>query len=147
MDHSNVTDSGKFDNPTFADWQRQASILGLRQRGLELVGPCPSCGGKDRFSVALKGNRTVFNCRQCQGFVDILKAAGLAGEPRRINGTKHRPPPDMVHVYHDPKGEPYHRVYRRAAARTRTCGSKPVSRAGSTPTRSSTCPTWAKALS
>ena len=115
MDHSNVTDSGKFDNPTFADWQGAATILGLRQRGLELVGPCPSCGGKDRFSVALKGNRTVFNCRQCQAFVEILKAAGFAGEPRRMNGTKHRAPPDMTHVYRDPKGEPYHRVYRRGS--------------------------------
>ena len=104
---------GTFVAPSFADWEDHAPALGLKRQGRELVGPCPACGGTDRFSVTVKGARTVFNCRQCQGFVDILKAAGLAGEPRRMNGTKHRPSPDMVHVYHNPKGEPYHRVYRR----------------------------------
>jgi len=37
--------------------------LRLRQHGRELVGPCPRCGGRDRFAVnAAKG---VWNCRGC----------------------------------------------------------------------------------
>lgn len=38
-------------------------IEGLRRDGREHVGPCPVCGGKDRFSIA--PDRGVFNCRIC----------------------------------------------------------------------------------
>jgi len=48
------------------DVAHQLEILGpLRRHGVELVGPCPSCGGRDRFS--LNTNRQVFNCRHCGG--------------------------------------------------------------------------------
>lgn len=40
-------------------------IEGLRPAGREQVGPCPVCGGHDRFSIA--PDRGVFNCRQCGG--------------------------------------------------------------------------------
>ena len=111
---------GAFVAPTFADWQDRAAALGLKRQGRELVGPCPSCGtGTDRFSVADKDGRAVFNCRQCNGFLDILKAAGFADDrpdpASRMKGARHRAPSDMTHVYRDPKGEPYHRVYRRGS--------------------------------
>ena len=101
---------------TFADWQSRAADLGLKRNGKGLVGPCPSCGGEDRFSVADKDGRAVFNCRQCKGFADILKAVGFADDhpPPKANGTVRRVP-DKTHVYHDPKGEPYHRVHRRGS--------------------------------
>jgi CHC2 zinc finger len=46
-----------------------ASVLGahrskLRRTGAELVGPCPKCGGEDRFAIHLQKN--VFNCRRCE---------------------------------------------------------------------------------
>lgn len=36
----------------------------LRRSGVERIGPCPKCGGTDRFSVNVKDN--VWNCRQCK---------------------------------------------------------------------------------
>ncbi|MEM6477827.1 MAG: hypothetical protein AAF647_02150 [Pseudomonadota bacterium] len=38
-------------------------IAGLRRTGGELVGPCPCCGGRDRFAINLKTH--LFQCRQC----------------------------------------------------------------------------------
>jgi len=36
----------------------------LRRAGVnEFVGPCPTCGGRDRFSINIK--KRLFNCRQC----------------------------------------------------------------------------------
>ena len=115
----NVGDAGLPVAPTYDDWQARAGALALKRSGRELVGPCPSCGGTDRFSVADKDGRAVFNCRQCNGFRDILKAAGFADDrpdpAPRVNGARHRAPSDMTHVYRDPKGEPYHRVFRRGS--------------------------------
>jgi hypothetical protein len=42
----------------------------LRRTGKELVGPCPRCGGEDRFSINLK--KQVFNCRGCQTGGDVI---------------------------------------------------------------------------
>ncbi len=38
-------------------------ISGLKRTGHELVGPCPQCGGTDRFGVNLR--KGVFQCRIC----------------------------------------------------------------------------------
>lgn len=40
-------------------------IPDLKRAGRELVGPCPVCGGRDRFSISPP--RNVFNCRNCGG--------------------------------------------------------------------------------
>jgi phage/plasmid primase-like uncharacterized protein len=42
----------------------------LRRQGRELVGPCPRCGGRDRFGVNIK--KRVWNCRGCQKGGDVL---------------------------------------------------------------------------
>ena len=95
--------------PSFSDWQAHAPALTLRRQGRELVGPCPSCGGIDRFAVKpVEGGAAVIHCRQCKGFVDILRAAGLA-EDRPTNGAA----PVMVYEYRDPSGNLYHRVSRQ----------------------------------
>ncbi len=49
------------------------------------------------------------HCRQCKGFVDILRAAGFA-EDRPTNGAA---PPTTTYTYCDPSGAEYHRVYRQ----------------------------------
>jgi AAA domain/Zinc-binding domain of primase-helicase len=36
----------------------------LRRSGAERIGPCPKCGGRDRFSINIKHG--VWNCRQCK---------------------------------------------------------------------------------
>ncbi|WP_299558690.1 hypothetical protein [uncultured Sulfitobacter sp.] len=38
-------------------------IAGLIAQGAEMVGPCPLCGGKDRFAINLRSN--LFQCRKC----------------------------------------------------------------------------------
>lgn len=48
-------------------------ISGLKRAGRELTGPCPQCGGRDRFSV--NTSKRVFNCRRCGatgGNVDLV---------------------------------------------------------------------------
>lgn len=45
-------------------------IAGLARAGGEFVGPCPVCGGKDRFSI--NPARGVFNCRRCARGGDIV---------------------------------------------------------------------------
>lgn len=47
----------------------------LKRAGRELVGPCPACGGDDRFSINL--DRNVYNCRSCGGG-DAIGLAELA---------------------------------------------------------------------
>jgi phage/plasmid primase-like uncharacterized protein len=45
--------------------------LKLKRAGVELCGPCPACGGTDRFSVHIK--KQVFNCRGCAIGGDVIK--------------------------------------------------------------------------
>jgi CHC2 zinc finger len=47
-------------------------IQSLKRQGHELVGPCPQCGGTDRFGVNLR--KGVFQCRVC----------GIAGDGIRL---------------------------------------------------------------
>ena len=70
----------------------------LRTQGKELIGPCPVCGGHDRFSINPK--KRVWNCRGCgtggdvidlirhiEGVDFITACTTLAGEPPpKLNG-------------------------------------------------------------
>lgn len=38
-------------------------VTGLRAAGAERVGPCPLCGGRDRFGIHMR--RALFQCRKC----------------------------------------------------------------------------------
>ena len=42
----------------------------LRRKGNELIGPCPRCGGDDRFAVNIV--KQVFNCRGCGAKGDVI---------------------------------------------------------------------------
>lgn len=42
----------------------------LRGRGRERYGPCPVCGGTDRFSVSLR--KQIWNCRGCKHGGDVI---------------------------------------------------------------------------
>jgi CHC2 zinc finger len=45
--------------------------LTLKAKGhVERVGPCPRCGGTDRFSINIR--KRVFNCRGCQQGGDVI---------------------------------------------------------------------------
>lgn len=64
----------------FDDWANLARATpiarviaerGIRLRGsIECVGPCPRCGGEDRFSINTK--KQVFNCRGCGVGGDVI---------------------------------------------------------------------------
>ena len=51
--------------PSWADWSDRADALGLWLRSGELVGPCPSCGGTDRFHIRRRDLDAVVGCRGC----------------------------------------------------------------------------------
>lgn len=50
-------------------------IAGLVRTGGELVGPCPGCGGKDRFSI--NPRKGVINCRVCNTKGDQIELVRL----------------------------------------------------------------------
>lgn len=52
-------------------------VPGLKKQGAELIGPCPRCGGKDRFSINTKDQ--VFNCRGSEGGDGIKLACHVLG--------------------------------------------------------------------
>jgi phage/plasmid primase-like uncharacterized protein len=37
----------------------------LKKAGPEYIGPCPMCGGTDRFSINVR--KDLYNCRHCGG--------------------------------------------------------------------------------
>ncbi len=63
-----------------ADWITQAHAVRIEdeieRRGIKLVGrgdrsgPCPRCGGQDRFSINVR--KQVFNCRGCRAAGDVI---------------------------------------------------------------------------
>jgi Toprim domain/CHC2 zinc finger len=80
--------------------------LGLKRQGHELVGPCPQCGGEDRFAVNIK--KQVWVCRACDRGGDVIAlvqhidgvsfktaaqmlAAGTDGKP--VARTRSKPVP------------------------------------------------------
>jgi hypothetical protein len=104
-----VAKSGADGNPLLEDWIDRARLVNLddvvHQYGIRLsglrswrAGPCPRCGGRDRFVVRL--NKQTFYCRRCREgggdaialvcFIedldprrDFLRAVEIAtGEPR-----------------------------------------------------------------
>jgi putative DNA primase/helicase len=48
----------------------QSRGLKLRRAGRELVGPCPQCGGHDRFAINI--NKQVWHCRVCDTGGDVI---------------------------------------------------------------------------
>ena len=81
---------------------------GIRPRGkVERCGPCPKCGGHDRFSINIA--KQVFHCRGCEaggGVIDLVMfldgsdfntaRATLAGEPPPANGKSHVAEPKKI---------------------------------------------------
>jgi AAA domain/CHC2 zinc finger len=102
----------------------------LRKSGAELIGPCPVCGGTDRFSINIR--KQIFNCRGCgkggDGIslvqfldgTDFLQAVEtLAG--KKPNGGGRQSAKRIVYEFCDPQnGEVRYRKIRL----DRTDGSK-----------------------
>ena len=70
-----------------------AKALGLKRSGSEYKGPCPLCGGNDRFHVRQDG---LFGCRQCgdANRKELYKAVlQRCGHTPRGNGDRYTPRP------------------------------------------------------
>ena len=99
-----VRNHGHERKPDFADWRDKAAALNLKKRGNALIGPCPSCGGNDRFSVTKSAaGGALFFCRHCQPGRDnpqaakaILKAAGFEIRRDKRRATRPRKPAKPV---------------------------------------------------
>ena len=85
--------------PGFHAWR--AALPGLKRQGKDYVGPCPHCGGTDRFHLREGvGGRAIVGCRGCidgvprperaNRFGIVLRAAGLAQQSGP--GTCFQPP-------------------------------------------------------
>jgi phage/plasmid primase-like uncharacterized protein len=70
------------DDPVFEEWVREAretDILAvydkrgharLKKSGAEHIGPCPACGGRDRFSINTA--KQIFHCRGSGAGGDVI---------------------------------------------------------------------------
>jgi hypothetical protein len=114
------------DRETWIEQARAVSIESeLARRGIKLngkverTGPCPKCGGDDRFSI--NTNKQVFNCRQCGGRGDVIAlvqfldgtefieaCTTLAGPPPATNGKDVAPTARAIltdkYIYRDESG-------------------------------------------
>jgi Protein of unknown function (DUF3631)/CHC2 zinc finger len=116
----------------FEDWVRRARSVPIereidrrgikltRQGNAEFVGPCPKCGGDDRFSINTK--KQVFNCRGCGAGGDVIElvehldgvdfvaaCTTLTGQsPPQANSKDHAGKPEKIvaaeYPYHDEGG-------------------------------------------
>jgi phage/plasmid primase-like uncharacterized protein len=81
----------------------------LKRAGAELIGPCPVCGGRDRFGVNIR--KQVFNCRRCGAKGDVialvqhLDGCGFVGAIITLTGdgvrTRTAPPPEPTKRHRD----------------------------------------------
>ena len=113
---------------TAEEW---AEAAGLKRKGSEWVGPCPLCGGDDRFHVrAGQNGDALVGCRGCmdgqpegirrERFTELLKTL-WQGEPTQSTVVKASTPPIRVDAlpnlptwfYHDANGRRVLAVCRR----------------------------------
>ena len=78
--------------------QWQAACPTLKRVGSQLEGPCPSCGGENRFHIKLE-EPYLWGCRQCEDAPAILAAAFPESRPPRA-----APRSFVVATYHHPDG-------------------------------------------
>ena len=60
------------------DWDQLVANLAigrLQRAGVERIGPCPSCGGTDRFGINTR--KGVFQCRRCEAKGDQIALVQL----------------------------------------------------------------------
>jgi CHC2 zinc finger/Toprim domain len=88
----NGISSGSIERARRTPIQSIIEELGVKLRGrVECVGPCPICGGTDRFSINVK--KQVFNCRGCGvggdviGLVEHLEDRDFRSAVERLCGS------------------------------------------------------------
>jgi phage/plasmid primase-like uncharacterized protein/KaiC/GvpD/RAD55 family RecA-like ATPase len=102
----------KYPEPTYSVYAPQIiSALQLKKTShQEHHGPCPSCGGVDRFWISeYQGNLKV-NCRQCEdwkGIIDILRQRGLYPDKEYVSDAMNNTPDNVVKLPENPELHPY----------------------------------------
>jgi hypothetical protein len=100
----------------------EARGIRLKGRGPERTGPCPVCGGKDRFSINVQ--KQVWNCRGCAhgggdaiSLVRHLDGLDFRGAIELLAGITPAERPQIVEVAPPPKRDPKaDEIVRRNAA-------------------------------
>lgn len=126
-------------SPAYDDWvarAREADIMSvatrlgakLKRAGREWVGPCPSCGGRDRFGV--NPQKRVFICRGAGGgdvveMVKHVQGYAFAGAVAWITGEQ---PPNGRSAGVDPAAEERARRRRADAERKQTARDRAEAR-------------------
>ena len=105
----------KYPEPIYSVYAPQIiSALQLKKTShQEHHGPCPNCGGVDRFWISeYQGNLKV-NCRQCQDWkeiIQILRERGLYPDKEIISETSdamNKTPDNVVKLPETPELHPY----------------------------------------
>lgn len=97
----------------------------LKRFGRELVGPCPACGGRDRFAVNVA--KQIWNCRGCARGGDVidlvqhLDGTGFATAIETLTGKRPHPAstqsvPTAVKIVPKIDNDDYERRQRSKAA-------------------------------
>ena len=115
--------------PGVKEW---ADTLELTRRGREFVGPCPLCGGDDRFHVRDSGGRAKVGCRGCidgqsdgeraKRFGEVLRAVfpARAVTQARFPTMVPRTPPALVNGHEAARRAIAERLWAAAAPADRT---------------------------
>jgi hypothetical protein len=116
-------------------------IPNLRSVWEELVGPCPRCGGDDRFSISTR--KRLFNCRKCGAKGDVIGLVmhvrqvsfpealeWLCGPPKKISAEEQAQREEAAEANRQARAAEAARYRARAVADARRVWSAGVAAAG-----------------
>ena len=102
----------KYPDPTYSIYAPQIiSALQLKKVGAkEHHGPCPNCGGVDRFWISEYQGDVKVNCRQCgdwKAIIDILRQRGLYPDKEYMRDEVPKNQDNVVKLPETPEVHPY----------------------------------------
>ena len=105
---------GDFEQPAWSEWSPLIiGQYGLKKVGREHHGPCPNCGGTDRFWITEYQGMVKTHCRQCGDFKTIQKIMSEDGcwpslQPRNSNNVHYIDPVKDFPTITMDTNKPYH---------------------------------------
>lgn len=105
---------GDFEQPNWSEWSPLIiGQYGLKKVGREYHGPCPNCGGTDRFWITDYQGMVKTHCRQCGDFQTIQKIMSEDGcwpslQPRNSNNVHYIDPVKDFPTITMDTSKPYH---------------------------------------
>lgn len=96
-------DKGKYPDPIYSEYAPQViSSLNLKRHGNEHKGPCPNCGGVDRFWLSEYEGLLKVNCRKCgdwKRIIEILRDMKIYPDKTEAETVVHFPEQEELHPY------------------------------------------------